>query len=145
MLISRRQWLSITAGSVYATSAFPCRVVAQSEAAGPVDRRISRIIREYEQQGFHRTGTAVDQLSGDWLCEEVHQAGLAPAREAFSLSRVDLVTNVLVADGRRIEDVPLFDGAHAVAAERLQGARTTTNKQKPANTDAGVAQRRQHD
>ena len=76
-----------------------------------MDRRISRIIREYGQQGFHRTGTAVDQLSGDWLCEEVRQAGLAPTRESFSLSRVDLSTNVLIGGERPIEGVPLFDGA----------------------------------
>jgi hypothetical protein len=111
MLITRRQWLSISAGSAYAALAFPCRVEAQDGAAGPVERRISLVIREYEQQGFHRTGTAVDKLSGDWLCEEVRQAGLAPTLESFSLSRVDSVTNVLIAGGRRIEGVPLFDGA----------------------------------
>jgi hypothetical protein len=76
-----------------------------------MERRISRIIREYGQQGFHRTGTAVDQLSGDWLCEEVRRAGLAPTRESFSLSRVDLSTNVLIGGERPIEGVPLFDGA----------------------------------
>jgi hypothetical protein len=111
MLITRRQWLSISAGSAYAAWAFPGRVEAQDGAAGPVERRISRIITECEQQGFHRTGTAVDKLSGDWLCEEVREAGLAPTLESFSLSRVDSVTNVLVAGERRIEGVPLFDGA----------------------------------
>ena len=111
MLITRRDWLSITAGSAYAAVTFPSGVMAaQDGAASAVEGRISRIVHEYEQQGFHRTGTTVDRLSGDWLVKEVRQVGLAPARESFSLSRVDLVTNVWVAADRRIEGVPLFDG-----------------------------------
>jgi hypothetical protein len=84
--------------------------VAQEGTVSGIERRVSRIIGEYAQQGFHRTGTTVDRLSGDWLSEEVRQVGLAPTRESFSLSRVDLVTNVLIAADRRIEGVPLFDG-----------------------------------
>jgi hypothetical protein len=110
MLISRRDWLSITARSAYAAVAYPRRVAAQDGTAGGVEVRISRLVHEYEQQGFHRTGTTVDRLSGDWLCEEVRQVGLAPTRESFSLSRVDLVTNVLIVADRRIDGVPLFDG-----------------------------------
>jgi len=34
-----------------------------------------------EEQGFHRTGTAVDKISGDWLANEVRQIGLKPMRE----------------------------------------------------------------
>jgi hypothetical protein len=107
MLLTRRGWLSIALGS-----AFPLR--AALPQTGPIDvmeRRISRIIHEYEQQGFHRTGTTVDRLSGDWLSDEVRRAGLVPTREPFSFNRVDLIANVLIAGDRRIEGVPLFDGA----------------------------------
>ena len=104
MRITRRGWLSITLGS-------PVVALAQGGRAGVMEARISRIIHEFEQQGFHRTGTTVDRLSGDWLCEEVRRAGLTPVREPFSLSRVDPVTNLLIAGDRRIEGVPLFDGA----------------------------------
>jgi len=50
-----------------------------------VQRRIGTVIRAYEGQGFHRTGTAVDQISGDWLANEVRQIGLEPMGEEFSL------------------------------------------------------------
>jgi hypothetical protein len=76
-----------------------------------VQRRIGTVIRAYEAQGFHRTGTAVDRISGDWLADEVRQLGLEPVREEFSLSRVDPVGASLAVNGRTIEGLPLFDGA----------------------------------
>jgi hypothetical protein len=75
-----------------------------------VQRRIGDLIRGYEEQGFHRTGTAVDQTSGHWLANEVRQIGLEPVLEEFSLNRVDPVQASLVVDGRTIEGLPLFDG-----------------------------------
>jgi hypothetical protein len=76
-----------------------------------VQRRIGIVVRTYEAQGFHRTGAAVDQLSGDWLADEVRRIGLEPAREEFPLSRVDPVRASLVVNDREIEGLPLFDGA----------------------------------
>ena len=76
-----------------------------------MQRRIGTVVRSYEEQGFHRTGTAVDRISGDWLADEVRQIGLEPAREEFSLSRVDPVGASLVVNDRKIEGLPLFDGA----------------------------------
>jgi hypothetical protein len=76
-----------------------------------VQRRIGTIVRSYEEQGFHRTGTAVDQNSGDWLAGEVRQIGLEPAREEFPLNRIDPVRASVVVDEREIEGLPLFDGA----------------------------------
>jgi hypothetical protein len=75
-----------------------------------VRQRIGAVIRAYEAQGLHRTGTAVDRLSGEWLASEVRQIGLEPMHEEFSLSRVDPVDASLVISGRRIEGLPLFDG-----------------------------------
>ena len=75
-----------------------------------MQQRIGAVIRAYEDQGFHRTGTDVDRISGDWLANEVRQIGLEPALEGFSLSRVDPVAASLVANGRAIEGLPLFDG-----------------------------------
>jgi hypothetical protein len=75
-----------------------------------VQHRIGALIHAYEQQGFHRTGTTVDRLSGDWLANEVRQIGLEPSLEEFSLSRVDPVHASLAVDGRTIEGLPLFDG-----------------------------------
>jgi len=81
-----------------------------------VQRRIGTVIRAYEEQGFHRTGTAVDQISGNWLANEVRQIGLEPMREEFSLSRVDPVEASLVVNGRKIEGLPFFDGAFTNSA-----------------------------
>src|SRR5882757_10659055 len=75
-----------------------------------VQQRIGAVIRAYENQGFHRTGTDVDRMSADWLANEVRQLGLEPAREEFPLSRVDPVGASLVVNDRTIEGLPLFDG-----------------------------------
>ena len=110
MRISRRNWLAFATASASAPFALLSRVLAQ-DAAAPLERRIATVIGEYEAQGFHRTGTAVDRASGDWLAEQVRQAGLVPTQESFPLGRIDLVENALIAGGRRIEGVPLFDGS----------------------------------
>ena len=72
--------------------------------------RIGALICAYEEQGFHRSGTAVDELSAEWLTNEIRQIGLAPTREEFTLSRVDPVSASLAVNGRTIEGLPLFDG-----------------------------------
>lgn len=98
--ITRRKWL-VLAGS----AAF-----AQPQSSG-AQRRIAQFIRAYEEQGIHRTATDVDRISGDWLMRQVRDAGLEPARQMFSISRVDPVNASVSASGRRIEGLPLFDGA----------------------------------
>ena len=82
MLLTRRRWLlTVTAG---ACAFAPSRsMAAQNEAQGEMERRIGRLISEYERQGFHRTGTAVDRRSADWLYEEVRRIGLVPMSQAF--------------------------------------------------------------
>jgi hypothetical protein len=81
-----------------------------------VQQRIGDLIRAYEEQGHHRTGTAVDRKSADWLADEVRRIGLEPVLEEFTLSRVDPVRASLVLDGRTIEGLPLFDGGFTSSA-----------------------------
>jgi hypothetical protein len=81
-----------------------------------VQQRIGAVIRAYEEQGFHRTATTVDQMSGNWLANAVRQIGAEPVREEFSLSRVDLVGASLVVNNRKIEGLPFFDGAFTSSA-----------------------------
>ena len=81
------------------------------DANASVQQRLGAVIRAYEQQGFHRTGTDVDRVSADWLANEVRRIGLEPALEEFPLSRVDPAGVSVVMDGRKIEGLPLFDGA----------------------------------
>jgi len=81
-----------------------------------VQQRIGTFIHAYEEQGFHRTGTDVDRISGDWLANEVRQIGLKPTREEFPLSRVDPVGASLAVNDRTIEGLPLLDGAFTNSA-----------------------------
>ena len=78
--------------------------------------RASALVREYEAQGYHRTATAVDTASGEWLAEQVRRAGLTPVLEPFRINRVDLVSTVVILGDRRLEAVPLFDGAFTDAS-----------------------------
>lgn len=91
-------------------------------------QRIGTVIRAYENQGFHRTGTDVDRISGDWLANEVGQLGLEPKREDFSLSRVDPVGASLVVNGRTIDGLPLFDGTFTSPAG-IEGALGSLNSE----------------
>ena len=101
--MNRRQWLSVA-------SAGAMGLIARARAASESRQdRIRRIVRAYDEQGFHRTGSAVDGASADWLRDEVTQTGLTPALESFPLQRVDVVSASVTVSGRRIDGVPLFD------------------------------------
>jgi hypothetical protein len=76
----------------------------------PLQQRIGGVIGAYEAQGFHRTGTAVDCVSAEWLAGEVRRIGIEPMSEEFFLRRIDVVDASLTVNGRRIEGLPLFDG-----------------------------------
>ena len=95
-----------------------------------MQQRIGAVIQAYAEQGFHRTGTDVDRISGDWLADAVRQIGPEPAREEFSLSRVDPVAASLVVNDRRIEGLPLFDGGFTGAAG-ITGALGTLESDAP--------------
>jgi hypothetical protein len=120
MLMTRRNWLLIATAGACGVPTRPRSIVAQNGAQEELERRIGRWIHEYQQQGFHRTGTAVDQRSGDWLYEEVRRIGLLPARESFALSRIDPVKASLIVGGRQIQGLPLFDGTFT-GAEGIRG------------------------
>ena len=96
-----------------------------------MQQRIADVIGAYAAQGFHRTGTAVDRQSGEWLAEEVRKIGLEPALEAFSLSRVDPVRATLMVKGRTVEGLPLFDGG-------FTGAAGVTGCLGPIGSDADI-------
>jgi hypothetical protein len=105
--MTRRDWFYLAGQTA---------LLAQDNPHADPQRRIAQIIRAYEEQGFHRTATNVDRISGDWLATEVRQSGLTPAREIFPITRVDPIKASLSADGRRIEGVMLFDCGFTDAA-----------------------------
>jgi hypothetical protein len=118
--IGRRMFLTGAGLMAVVTGLRPPQTTAQEvvpAAAGTeMQRRIGDIIHEYEEQGFHRTGTEVDQISGDWLAGRVREIGLAPMREEWPLSRVDPIDASMIVNGRKIEGLPLFDGGFTTSA-----------------------------
>lgn len=75
------------------------------------ERRTARWIEQYDRQGLHRTGTAGDKRSADWLAAEVGKLGVKPLLESFALDRVDPLNCFIEIGGKRIEGLPLFDAA----------------------------------
>ncbi len=98
----------------------------RATASPEVETRVMRIVQAYSDQGVHRTATAVDTRSADWLMQEVTDAGLAPSREPFSIDRVDPVAAFIEIAGRRIDGIPLFDAAFT-AADGIQGTLGTAD------------------
>ena len=54
-------------------------------------QRISDIIREYSEQGIHRTATDVDSFSAQWLANRIMQIGARASFRPFSLNQVNVV------------------------------------------------------
>ena len=77
-----------------------------SEVAGD----IAADIEGWDAIDDHRTGTAGDRRTGDWLAQRVKSVGLEPRRDDFELSRWVLGRCELEISGTVVEGVPLFDG-----------------------------------
>ncbi|HYA16279.1 MAG TPA: hypothetical protein VEF06_02375 [Bryobacteraceae bacterium] len=86
------------------------QAAVQAKAQSNPDRAAA-LIREFESQGDHRTGTAVDNASGDWLFDQVKRIGLDPIREPWSINRVDPLGSGITIGTRYLEGLPLFDCA----------------------------------
>jgi hypothetical protein len=89
------------------------------------------VVRDYEAQGFHRTATRADHSSANWLAEQVQRTGLLATLESFPVNRVDPIVTVLEGGGRRIDGLPLFDGAFT----ELSGVEGHVG---PLNSDAEI-------
>ena len=70
-VFSRREWLKLTTVNALACAASAQRTMAQSTSPSLRESRIRRVIQAYEEQGFHRTGTSVDNASAAWLRDEI--------------------------------------------------------------------------
>jgi hypothetical protein len=117
--MTRREWLTL-AGFGAPVVLAGRGVAGEGTASADVMQRITSVIREYEAQGFHRTATTVDNASGDWLSAQVRRMGVPAMLESFPVDRVDPVACTLTVAERRIEGLPLFDGAFT-SATAIQG------------------------
>ena len=89
--------------------------------------RLARVIQEYDAQGVHRTGSAVDGESARWLATLVEHTGFEPRLEALPFERIDPVhayLEVAAADGsvRRYEGEPLIDSAEYTDSDGISGS-----------------------
>ncbi len=73
--------------------------------------QVAADIRGWDAIDDHRTGTAGDRRTAEWLMELVHDAGIVAERQEFELSRWVLeCCNVAIGDVV-VDGVPMFDGA----------------------------------
>jgi hypothetical protein len=59
------------------------------DSSGTGEQRVAAVIRAYDAQGNHRTGTEVDNAPAEWLANQVRELGAEPALEPFTCNRVD--------------------------------------------------------
>ena len=71
--------------------------------------RIANILKAYDSQGIHRTGTEVDRQSADWLAGEIKAIGAEPSLVALPHKRIDPICSELQVGDHTVEGVPLFD------------------------------------
>ena len=83
-------------------------------------QRISKIIQEFDAQGWHRTGTTADQESARWLVNKGQNLGVALTLESFHLNRVAPHECYLEVGDRIIQGLPIFDGGFT-AREGISG------------------------
>ena len=77
---------------------------------------IASDIRGWDAIDDHRTGTAGDRQTAQWLADNFRAAGLEPHQDAFALRRWVLRDCAVAVDGRRAAGIPLFDGGTTAAA-----------------------------
>jgi len=74
-----------------------------------LSQRVAEIIEEYSAQGIHRTGTTVDNQSGQWLADRIAELGVKPELERFEFERVQPMNNSLTIGDQTFEGVPAYD------------------------------------
>jgi hypothetical protein len=153
MQVSRRTLLSVAPLGMFDWMRISTLSTQPTSLSADRHNHILRIVREYADQGLHRTGTTVDRISAEWLADRIRQIGLRPSLEPFSLRRVDPITAAIIAAGHRVDGLPLFDAAFTDAdgvrgqLGRMQDATAiglTESLPNPAGAGALGDARRQH-
>jgi len=117
MSANRRQFLSwLPALPLLST---PHLVFSQEPSVQEL--RIADAIRQYSAQGYHRTGTAVDTVSGAWLSDRIQDLGIPAFMDPIELNRVEVLYASFEFNGEQIEALPLYD-CHYTDANGVTGA-----------------------
>jgi hypothetical protein len=100
----------LSASAAWVAAGSGGRVLARQSNVAPSESRIAGIIAEYDRQGIHRTATAVDDASADWLLAQVQSMGATASAETFALNRLDVRMAHVSTGNDQFEGLPLFDG-----------------------------------
>jgi len=84
---------------------------AMPQNSDPLTARITAILEGWDAIDDHRTGTAGDRATADWLQREIEAAGATARLDPFPFVRRVPGECWVEAAGRRADGVPLFDGA----------------------------------
>jgi hypothetical protein len=86
-----------------------------------VDRdSLIRDIEAWDRIRDHRTGTAGDHSTDDWLCHALQTAGLTATIDTFDFERLDVHECHVDIASQRIPGVPMFD-AGSTGPEPIEG------------------------
>ena len=95
------------------------------------NERVADVIREYDSQGYHRTGTAADVESARWLADRARAYAPDVELEEVPLDRLALGACRIEAGGRHVRGLPLFDGG-------LTGTKGVVGRLGPVGSDAEI-------
>ena len=93
--------------------------------------RVADVIREYDSQGYHRTGTAADVVSARWLEDTARSYTPDVELEEVPLDRLVLGACRIEVGGRHVRGLPLFDGG-------LTGTGGVEGRLGPVGSDAEI-------
>lgn len=96
--------------------------------------RIEADIRGWDAINEHRTGTAGDQQTAEWLADEIRKVGAEPHLDTFPFARRVLHECAISVGEQRAEGVPLFDGG-TTDAKGISGRLTRSNIEQRGQAD----------
>ena len=95
------------------------------------NERVADVIRDFDSQGYHRTGAAADVESARWLAETARAYAPDAELEEVPLDRLVLGACRIEVGGRHVRGLPLFDGG-------LTGTNGVEGKLGPVGSDAEI-------
>jgi len=111
--ISKRELLRYTALLGAAGISWPCGASffdsIRSDSGYSTPENLLSLIRDYDEMGWHRTGSEGDVKTHVWLKKKIHNLGFEPEENTFSFRRVTGFTAALDIAGETIQGLPLFD------------------------------------